>query len=74
MRDLKEAVAKTAAQAWCEPLVGLYGGARYLRLPKPDILSVIRGGTGGGRAVTTLSILPGEGPPMLGRCNCDSES
>jgi hypothetical protein len=74
MRDLKEALAKTAAQAWCEPLVGLYGGARYLQLPKPDILSVIRGSKEGGRAVATLSILPGEGPPMLVRCICDSVS
>jgi len=66
MRDLKEAVVKTATQAWCEPLAGLGGRARYRQLPKPDILSVTRLGIGGGWATTKLSILPGEGPPMTG--------
>lgn len=74
MTDLKEAVAKVAAQAWCEPLGGLHGRARYPQLPKPNILSVTCVGRGGGRATTTLSILPGEGPPTLGRCNYDSVS
>jgi hypothetical protein len=74
MRDLKEAGAKFATQAWCEPLAGLEGRARYPRLPKPDILSVTRPGKGGGWAMTELSTLPGEGPPVPGRCNCDSET
>ena len=43
MRDLKEAGVKTATQARCEPLVGSAERARYLTLPKPDILSVFRG-------------------------------
>jgi hypothetical protein len=43
MRDLKEAVAKFATQTWCEPLVGFMERARYLQLPKPDILSVFHG-------------------------------
>ena len=42
MRDLKEALAKLATQTRCEPLVGFAERARYLRLPKPDILSVFR--------------------------------
>jgi len=66
MRDLKEAVVKIATQAWSEPLAGLGGGARYLRLPKPDILYVTRLGRGGGWAMRELSVLPGEGPPMTG--------
>jgi len=40
MRDLKEACVKSATQARCEPLVGFVERARYLLLPKPDILSV----------------------------------
>jgi hypothetical protein len=66
MRDLKEAVAKIATQARCEPLVGLEGRARHPRLPKPDILSVTRPGKGGGWAMMELSTLPGEGPSVPG--------
>jgi len=51
MRDLKEAVAKIATQAWCEPLAGQVGRARRPQPPKPDILSVTRQGTGGGWAM-----------------------
>ncbi|WP_320042549.1 hypothetical protein [uncultured Desulfobacter sp.] len=50
MRDLKEADAKLAAQTRCEPLVGLTERARYPRLSKPNILSVILLGRGGERA------------------------
>lgn len=74
MRDLKEAVAKIATQAWCEPLEGRVGRARSLELPKPDILFVTQPGKGGEWAMKELSILPGEGPPVPGRCNYDSES
>ncbi|HDL89533.1 MAG TPA: hypothetical protein ENG14_01350 [Thermodesulforhabdus norvegica] len=74
MRDLKEAVAKIATQTWCEPLVGLEGRAWYRGLLKPNILYVTRPGIGGGWAMTKLSILPGEWPSMLERCNCDSVS
>jgi hypothetical protein len=66
MRDLKEAGVKIATQAWCKPLVGLEGRARYLRLLKPNILYVILLGRGGGWAMKELSILPGEGLPMTG--------
>jgi hypothetical protein len=66
MMDLKEAVAKIATQARCEPLVGYHEGARYPHLPKPDILSVTCGSRGGGWAMKTLSILPGEGPSGTG--------
>ncbi len=70
MRDLKEALAKPVTQTRCEPLVGCTERARYPRLPKPDILSVFRvvqevGGQG------KCVILPGEGPSVPGRCNCD---
>jgi hypothetical protein len=73
MRDLKEAGVKPATQAWCEPLVGFAERARYLLLPKPDILSVFRrvkevGGWG------KFVILPGDGPSVPGRCNCDSQA
>jgi len=72
-RDLKEALAKFATQAWCEPQVGFAGRARYPRLPKPDILSVFRKveEVGGQRKCV---ILPGEEPSVLGRCNCDSQA
>ncbi len=50
MSDLKEAVAKFLPQAWCEPLGGIVGRARYPQLPKPDILSVTRQSIGGGWA------------------------
>ena len=73
MRDLKEALAKIVTQARCEPLVGLEVRARYLRLLKPHILSVTLLSRGGGWAMTELSILPGEGPPVPERCNYDSE-
>jgi hypothetical protein len=66
MRDLKEAVVKIATQARCEPLVGREEGPRYRILPKADILYVTRPCIGGGWAMTKLSILPGEGPPMTG--------
>jgi hypothetical protein len=72
MRGLKEAVAKIATQARCESLVGLYGWARYLGLPKPDILSVICMGIGDGWAMTQILTLPGEEPSYPGRCNYDS--
>jgi len=42
MRDLEEALAKFATQTWCEPLAGFMERARYLQLPKLDILSVFR--------------------------------
>ena len=47
--------------------------ARYPRLPKPDILSVFRRveEVGGQRKCV---ILPGEGPSVPGRCNCDSQA
>jgi hypothetical protein len=73
MRDLKEAGAKIVTQARCEPLGGFVERVRYQRLPKPDILSVFRrvGEVGGqGKCV----ILPGEGPSVPGRCNCDSQA
>jgi len=73
MRNLKEAVAKIATQARCEPLVGLEVRARYLRLPKPHILSVTLLSIGGGWAMKELLTLPGEGPPVPERCNYDSE-
>ena len=73
MKNLKEAVAKIVTQARCESLVGLEVRARYLRLPKPNILSVTLLGIGDGWAITKLSILPGEGPSVLERCNYDSE-
>jgi hypothetical protein len=73
MKDLKEAIAKFATQARCEPLGGFVGRARYPRLPKPDILFVCHrveevGGQG------KFVILPGEGPSVPGRCNCDSQA
>jgi hypothetical protein len=73
MRDLKEAGVKPATQARCEPPAGFAERARYLPLPKPDILSVFRrveevGGQG------KCVILPGDGPSVPGRCNCDSEA
>ena len=73
MRDLKEAGVESATQAWCEPLAGFAERARYLPLPKPDILSVFRGveEVGGQRKCV---ILPGEGPFVPGRCNCDSQA
>ena len=73
MRDLKEAGVKTATQARCEPLAGSAERARYLPLSKPDILSVFRGveEVGGQRKYL---ILPGEGPSVPGRCNCDSQA
>ena len=73
MRDLKEAGAKPATQARCEPLGGSAGWARYPELPKPDILSVFRKveEVGGQRKCV---ILPGEEPSVLGRCNCDSQA
>ena len=74
MKDLKEAVAKIVTQTWCEPLAGRVEWARYLSLPKPDILSVTQSGIGGGWAMTQLSILPGDRPPVSGSCNYDSES
>jgi hypothetical protein len=64
MRDLKEAVAKIATQAWSEPLEGRVGRARQQGMPKPDILSVTQSCIGGGWAMKELSILPGEGPPV----------
>jgi hypothetical protein len=73
MRDLKEAGVKPATQARCEPLAGSAERARYHPLPKPDILSVFRGVEevgGQGKYV----ILPGEGPSVPGRCNCDSQA
>ena len=73
MKNLKEAVAKIATQARCESLEGLEVRARYPQLPKPNILSVTLLGIGGGWAITELSILAGEGPPVLERCNYDSE-
>jgi hypothetical protein len=73
MRNLKEAVAKIVTQARCEPLGGLEVRARYRRLPKPHILSVTLLGRRGGWATKELSVLPGEGPPVLERCNYDSE-
>lgn len=48
MRNLKEAVAKIAAQTWCEPLEGLEGRMRHLPLLKSCILSVFQLGKGGG--------------------------
>jgi|APCry1669188910_1035180.scaffolds.fasta_scaffold13996_3 hypothetical protein len=73
MRDLKEAGVKPATQARCEPLVGSTERARYLPLPKPDILFVFRGvdEVGGQRKCV---ILPGEGLSVPGRCNCDSQA
>jgi hypothetical protein len=73
MKDLNEALAKFATQAWCEPLVGFAERARYPRLPKPYILSVFRRveEVGGQRKYV---ILPGEEQPVLGRCNCDSQA
>jgi len=73
MRDLKEAGVKPATQARCEPPAGFAERARYLPLPKPYILSVFRkveevGGQG------KYVILPGDGPSVPGRCNCDSEA
>ena len=56
MTDLKEAVAKAAVQAWCEPLGGVHGRARYPQLPKPDILSVTRVCIGGGRAANVIDL------------------
>ena len=73
MRNLKEAVAKIATQARCEPLIGLEVRARYPQLPKPRILSVKLLSIGGGWAMKELSTLPGEGPPVPESCNCDSE-
>ncbi len=72
MRDLKEAGVEPATQARCEPLAGFAERARYLLLPKPDILSVFRrvkevGGQG------KYVILPGEGPSACrAGCNYDS--
>ncbi len=56
MRDLKEACVKIATQTWCEPLVGLAEWARYLRLSKPYILSVIVQGRGGGWAMKVYDL------------------
>ena len=73
MRDLKEAIAKLATQARCEPQVGFAERARYPQLPKPHILSVFRRveEVGGQRKCV---ILPGDGPSVSGRCNIDSQA
>ena len=57
-----------------EPLIGCQTGAKYLRLLKPNILSVTFGSTEGGWALTKIAILPGEDPLALGRCNYDTLS
>jgi hypothetical protein len=56
MTDLKEAVVKSATQAWCEPLGGQTEGARYPQLPKPNILFVILSGMGGGWAGKAIDL------------------
>ena len=74
MRDLKEAGAQTRHLSASEPLVGGQGRARCRGPPKPDTLLVPPGGREGRWARTEATILPGEGPLTLGRCNGDTLS
>lgn len=74
MRNLKEAGVQICHLSASEPLVGSCGRARCPRPPKPHYLPVPRNGIEGRWAKTEATTLPGERPPNLGRCNCDTLS
>lgn len=74
MRDLKEAGVQICHLSASEPLVGNHEKARRRGSSKPDFLLVTRGCREGRWAEKQETTLPGEGPPILGRCNYDTLS
>ena len=74
MRDPKEAGVQNCHLSESEPLVGIYERARCLQPPKPETLLVTCRCIEGRWAMKQEITLPGEGPSILGRCNCDTLS